>query len=110
MSERLDRLEKIVESNAKAIQALASDATADREIARAERADLYRREGVLIEEMHRLIEISNRHENRINQLIGYSITDESVLASECRWQRYHLMERVMNVEKRLEQLENHQEG
>lgn len=60
--------------------------------------ELSRREAVLIDEVTRLIEVSNRHENRINQLIGYSITDES--------DRYHLMERVQDLDRRLRQLEN----
>lgn len=69
---------------------------------REEQAELTRREGVLIDEMTRLIEVSNRHENRINQLIGYSITGDS--------DRLTLLERLMNVEKRLERLEIQQNG
>lgn len=57
---------------------------------------------ILVDEIFKLVALNNQHENRINQLIGYSITNES--------DRYTLMERLMNVERRLEQLENQQNG
>ncbi|PSF33165.1 hypothetical protein C7H19_20380 [Aphanothece hegewaldii CCALA 016] len=55
---------------------------------------------ILVEEIFKLVALNNQHENRINQLIGYSITEES--------DRLTLMERLMRVEQRLEQLENQQ--
>lgn len=57
---------------------------------------------IMVSELAKLIALNNRHENPIEQLIGYSIADER--------DRYHLMERLMNVERRLEQLENKQNG
>lgn len=45
-----------------------------------------------------LKEISQRHERRLEQLIGYSITGES--------DRLDLLQRLQNVERRVNRLEN----
>ncbi|MGB5769965.1 MAG: hypothetical protein WBM32_08870 [Crocosphaera sp.] len=53
---------------------------------------------VMIEEMNRFIERSNRNERRIEQLIGYSITNES--------EHLDIEQRFRNLEARLSDLEN----
>ena len=53
---------------------------------------------IMVEEMNRFIERSNRNERRIEQLIGYSITNES--------EHLDIEQRFRNLEARLEQLEN----
>ncbi|WP_009546047.1 hypothetical protein [Crocosphaera subtropica] len=53
---------------------------------------------VMIEEMNRFIERSNRNERRIEQLIGYSITNES--------EHLDIEPRFRNLEARLSELEN----
>ncbi|GBF80351.1 hypothetical protein [Aphanothece sacrum] len=53
---------------------------------------------IMVEEMTRLMEISNRHERRIEQLIGYSITNES--------DHLTLEERIRGLESRIQRLEN----
>ena len=52
---------------------------------------------IMVEEMNRFIERSNRNERRIEQLIGYSITNES--------EHLDIEQRFRNLEARLEQLE-----
>lgn len=51
----------------------------------------------LKESTKNLNELSQRHERRLEQLIGYSITGES--------DRLDLLERIQNLERRVEQLE-----
>ena len=53
---------------------------------------------IMVEEMNRFIERSNRNERRIEQLIGYSITNES--------EHLDIEQRFRHLEARLEQLEN----
>lgn len=53
---------------------------------------------VITEEMNRFIERSNRNERRIEQLIGYSITNES--------EHLDIEQRFRNLEARLRELEN----
>ncbi len=53
---------------------------------------------VMIEEMTRFIERSNRNERRIEQLIGYSITNES--------EHLDIEQRFRNLEARLSELES----
>ncbi|MEL4895805.1 hypothetical protein [Crocosphaera sp. Alani8] len=52
----------------------------------------------MIEEINQFIARSNRNERRIEQLIGYSITNES--------EHLDIEQRFRNLETRLEQLEN----
>jgi hypothetical protein len=51
----------------------------------------------MVEEMTRLIEVSNRHERRIEQLTGYSITNES--------EHLDIEERFRALEARVQRLE-----
>ena len=53
--------------------------------------------GIMVEEMNRLIEVSNRHERRIEQLIGYSITNEG--------EHLDIEERFRALEARVQRLE-----
>ncbi len=53
---------------------------------------------IMVEEMNRLIERSNRNERRIEQLIGYSITNES--------EHLDIEQRFRNLEARMKELEN----
>ncbi len=53
---------------------------------------------VIAEEMNRFIERSNRNERRIEQLIGYSITNES--------EHLDIEQRFRNLEARLHELES----
>ena len=53
---------------------------------------------IMIEEINQFIARSNRNERRIEQLIGYSITNES--------EHLDIEQRFRNLETRLEQLEN----
>jgi hypothetical protein len=53
---------------------------------------------IMVEEMTRFIESSNRNERRIEQLIGYSITNES--------EHLDIEQRFRNLESRLSELEN----
>ncbi|MGK7946053.1 MAG: hypothetical protein AB4058_16450 [Microcystaceae cyanobacterium] len=52
---------------------------------------------VMIEEMNRFIERSNRNERRIEQLIGYSITNES--------EHLDIEQRFRELEDRISELE-----
>jgi hypothetical protein len=54
--------------------------------------------GIMVSEMTRLIEVSNRHERRIEQLIGYSITNEG--------EHLDIEERFRALESRLQRLES----
>ena len=53
---------------------------------------------IMIEEMNRFIERSNRNERRIEQLIGYSITNES--------EHLDIEQRFRNLEARMKELDN----
>lgn len=53
---------------------------------------------VMIEEMNRFIERSSRNERLIEQLIGYSITNES--------EHLDIEQRFRNLESRMSELEN----
>lgn len=53
---------------------------------------------IMVEEMNRLMEISNRHERRIEQLIGYSITNDS--------DHLNLEEKFRALEQRVERTED----
>lgn len=53
---------------------------------------------IMIEEIKQFIARSNRNERRIEQLIGYSISNES--------EHLDIEQRLRNLEARLEQLEN----
>jgi hypothetical protein len=53
---------------------------------------------IMVEEMTRLIEVSNRYDRRIEQLIGYSITNES--------EHLDIEERFRALETRVQRLEN----
>ncbi len=53
---------------------------------------------IMVEEMNRFIERSNRNERRIEQLIGYSITNES--------EHLDIEQRFRNLEARLNELES----
>ena len=52
----------------------------------------------LVQGIGQLIEVSNRHERRIEQLIGYSLTGES--------DRLDLQQEVNDLKRRVERLEN----
>ncbi len=52
----------------------------------------------LVQGIGKLIEVSNRHERRIEQLIGYSLTGES--------DRLDLQQEVRDLKRRVERLEN----
>jgi chromosome segregation ATPase len=54
--------------------------------------------GTLVQGIGQLIEVSNRHERRIEQLICYSITSES--------DRLDLQQEVNDLKRRVERLEN----
>ena len=52
----------------------------------------------LVQGIGQLIDVSNRHERRIEQLIGYSLTGES--------DRLDLYQEVNDLKRRVERLEN----
>lgn len=60
-------------------------------------ADLKESTGKLEESTRNLNEISLRHERRLEQLIGYSISGES--------DRLDIVERLMSLERRINRLE-----
>ena len=112
-------LKKLIESNARAIGALANNfaeyqriqenqANQVMSIARElqerqiQLQDAQERERqtleIIVEEMNKLIERSNRNERRIEQLIGYSITNES--------EHLDIEQRFRNLEARMKELEN----
>ena len=53
---------------------------------------------IMVEEMAKLIEVSHQNERRIEQLIGYSITNES--------EHLDIEQRFRTLESRLNELEN----
>jgi chromosome segregation ATPase len=52
----------------------------------------------LVQRIGQLVEVSNRHERRIEQLTGYSITGES--------DRLDLQQQIEDLQRRVERLEN----
>ena len=62
--------------------------------------DLQERQMQLLDAVSRLVEVSNRHERRIEQLIGYSITQES--------DHLTLTERVIALEQQVKKLQGDQ--
>ncbi len=64
--------------------------------------DLQEGQMQMLDAVSRLIGVSNRHERRIEQLIGYSITGES--------DRLDLLQRIMTLESKVRKLENGQES
>ncbi len=112
-------LKKLIESNARAIAALTNNFAEYQQIQenQANRVmaiirelqerqiqfqDAQERERqtleIMVEEMNRLIERSNRNERRIEQLIGYSITNES--------EHLDIEQRFRNLEARMNELKN----
>ncbi len=112
-------LKKLIESNARAIGALANNfaeyqriqenqANQVMSIARElqerqiQLQDAQEKERqtieIMVEEMNKLIERSNRNERRIEQLIGYSITNES--------EHLDIEQRFRNLEARMKELES----
>lgn len=59
--------------------------------------DLQEGQMQMLDSLSRLIEVSDRHERRIEQLIGYSITGES--------DRLTLLERLIKLENRVQEIE-----
>jgi hypothetical protein len=53
---------------------------------------------ILVQSIEQLLEVSNRHERRTEQLLGYSITSES--------DRLDLQQQLLDLRKRVERLEN----
>ncbi|MEA5535219.1 hypothetical protein [Crocosphaera sp. XPORK-15E] len=112
-------LKKLIESNARAIEALTNNISELQKIQvrdnnqimliarelqerQIQFQDAQERERetleIMVEEMTRFIERSNRNERRIEQLIGYSITNES--------EHLDIEQRFRNLESRLSELEN----
>ncbi|MEM8780164.1 MAG: hypothetical protein AAGF26_15085 [Cyanobacteria bacterium P01_G01_bin.49] len=62
---------------------------------------------IMIEEMNQFIERSNRNERRIEQLIGYSITNESARRPVPRfpWNQHAPQEEHLDIEQRFRNLE-----
>jgi chromosome segregation ATPase len=65
-----------------------------REESQRQREDI----NVLVQSIGQLLEVSNRHERRIEQLVGYSITSDS--------DRLDLQQQLLDLTKRVEKLEN----
>jgi hypothetical protein len=65
-----------------------------REESQRQREDI----NVLVQSIGQLLEVSNRHERRIEQLVGYSITSDS--------DRLDLQQQILDLAKRVEKLEN----
>jgi chromosome segregation ATPase len=65
-----------------------------REESQRQREDI----NVLVQSIGQLLEVSNRHERRIEQLIGYSITSDS--------DRLDVQQQLLDLAKRVEKLEN----
>jgi hypothetical protein len=60
--------------------------------------DLQEKHLQMLDAVSRLIEVSNRHERRIEQLIGYSLTNES--------DHLNLEEKFRALEQRVQRLES----
>ena len=65
-----------------------------REESQRQREDI----NVLVQSIGQLLEVSNRHERRIEQLVGYSITSDS--------DRLDVQQQLLDLAKRVEKLEN----